>query len=536
MNFLEFIKGDTESKKTYISSLPTNNKTNIRKYNDTIDTYLSKYNEYKVSVKKYLDAKSASYKLEDEGLNIDEVSLRLEEMNHVCAILNPFNTYFEKMDFDRMIYKMDNFSEFGFNEVNEVIDKFLDKFALAGIALTKEDFEYTYYVKKYMSSFIENRNQKNNSFDNLNSIFEEVYWSNPEIISHIEVCFRKLIKKHEKAFNNYLTSLKKELMNKYNVSSYDDAVKKYHEVYKELNSAKEESIYGIIELAKNGSIDMSSYFPDSKHRVSVFENMMINPIDYNDKSELSKFYDTIYRLKLNLVEYSNYLYFLPLFNDFKKTYQKKLGDDNKEIDKNLRSILNEIKEKESKLDKLNKKIFHDKASLFELNNNLKKEKQESLNIANEIYALYQKYDLEYFDVKVLTNINKLSTIKDLLNIYYSFDYFKMISIKKVFDVENYSELLDNLKKLDSFALNPENVICNVINIFEEEKVDDMIINKYKLSNINITEDNLSSGEVPTLISNIEMLLRIREIESSKLDVEKIWFIAEVAKINNSNKG
>ena len=108
----------------------------------------------------------------------------------------------------------------------------------------------------------------------------------------------------------------------------------------------------------------------------------------------------------------------------------------------------------------------------------------------------------------------------------------MISLKKCFSIENYNELLNNLQKLDTFALNPENVICNVINIFEDENIKNMIVNKYRLVNINIIDDNLSSGDINSIISNIENVLRINEIEKSNLSVEKIWFITEVEKIIN----
>ena len=60
-NFLEFINEDIEAKKTLLSSMPTNNKTNAKKYNEKIDSTIDTYNEYKENVKKYLKAKSESF-------------------------------------------------------------------------------------------------------------------------------------------------------------------------------------------------------------------------------------------------------------------------------------------------------------------------------------------------------------------------------------------------------------------------------------------------------------------------------------------
>ena len=49
-SFLDFIDNDIEAKKTLLSSLPTNNKTNIRKYNEKIASIYENYEYYTESV------------------------------------------------------------------------------------------------------------------------------------------------------------------------------------------------------------------------------------------------------------------------------------------------------------------------------------------------------------------------------------------------------------------------------------------------------------------------------------------------------
>ena len=46
-NFLEFIKNDIESKKTLLASMPLNNVTNIKKYNEKIASMFTDYSYYK---------------------------------------------------------------------------------------------------------------------------------------------------------------------------------------------------------------------------------------------------------------------------------------------------------------------------------------------------------------------------------------------------------------------------------------------------------------------------------------------------------
>ena len=60
-NFLEYIKDDIESKKTLLSSMPLNNKTNIKKYNQKLASFTSDYEYYKEGVLKYINAKSESF-------------------------------------------------------------------------------------------------------------------------------------------------------------------------------------------------------------------------------------------------------------------------------------------------------------------------------------------------------------------------------------------------------------------------------------------------------------------------------------------
>ena len=53
------------------------------------------------------------------------------------------------------------------------------------INLSGDDFDYTIYVKEYMTAFIETRNTKNGSYEKVSKIFEKIYWVNSDIIEHV---------------------------------------------------------------------------------------------------------------------------------------------------------------------------------------------------------------------------------------------------------------------------------------------------------------------------------------------------------------
>ena len=83
---------------------------------------------------------------------------------------------------------------------------------------------------------------------------------------------------------------------------------------------------------------------------------------------------------------------------------------------------------------------------------------------------------------------------------------------------------------DIFAMNPNNVIVCSVMSFDEVSISKVIMNKYRLLNININEENLYPENLPELIERINLVLRIKELEESKLDVEKLWFMVQVDKL------
>jgi len=536
-NFLKFIDEDIEAKKTLLSTMPINTKANIKKFNERISSISEKYNEYKVRVKKYLDTKSKSFNIKNSDNNFEKLKNNVSNLEHVRFVLNPTNNFFEKMGFDNLLFEVSSYYDFNFSSLNEIINRFLDKFELAGIKLFSYDFDYTYYVHEYMTSFLEVRNKKSENYDEVSAMFEKIYWVNPEIIGHIELNFRKLIKRYEKKFTNYIKELQKEVMIENKIIDYEDCLGKLKAAYTELNIANRENISDIIDLAKNGEIDINNYSEDGKVRTSTYSNLMIDPLNFDDKVVMDKFYENLEKLKSNIEEYSNYVKFIPLINYFKNLYEKQIPASDKDpirtnVTKSLKDIQSQIADKESKLEKINKKLF-DKPWFFGFknDNDLKQLKTDSLNLAKELYDLYKSYDQEYFNDKVLSVLNSSLTISELLHLYYSFDYFKKVAIKKVFEITTYDDVIKNSDSFDLFAMNPTNIIINGIALFEENNISKVIMNKYRLDNINLTEENLNPDDLQTLLDKVQLLLRINEIEKSSTTVEKIWFMVQVEKIN-----
>lgn len=539
-NFLEFIKKDIEAKKALVSTMPTKTKTNIKKLNNTIDTIESKYIVYKTSLVNYLLAKRRSFILKDDDkdVNTDKLNEKIIDLEHVKFLLNPSNTFFEKMGFDTLLYQINNYTTFNFDSLNDIINGFLDKFEMANIMLTSDDFNYTCYVHEYMTAFLEVRHKKSKNYDKVSEIFEQIYWINPELIQHIELNFRKLIKINERKFASYILELQKEAMRQNKIENYNDCIEKLKSLYIDLNLANKETAADILSLARDGDIDIEQLREGSKARDTAYKTLIPEGVDVNDKKEMSKVCNILEKLKLNVEEYNNYLEFLTLFNNFKDEYLNLVPQDNSEVSyKGLKEVEDKINNLENELEKINRKIFSGKPGFFEFksDHDLKHLKAESVIKAKELYKLYKTYDEEYFKSKVMSILSNTLTIMDLLNLYYSFDYFKKLAISKAYNTTNFEEISKYSEAFDLFAMNTTNIIIAGLPVFDERNIAMIIANKYNLNSIRLTEEDLSEDNLVNLLNKILLILRINKIENSKITIEKIWFIVQVDKIM-SNEG
>lgn len=531
--FLDFIKEDVEAKRTLILSLPTKTKKEKEVLNKTIKGFEAKYIEYEKLLKQYLTSKSESFKINEQKEEKDTLLATIKQLEEVRFLLNPSNTYFEKLGIDQLFYKLGEFNHFNYAELMNIINDLVTVFSNAGINLTANDFNYTYFVNEYMGAFLDNRKVNRNNYNQIEDIFEKVYWTNPDIIKHIEINFRRLVHRHIRQFENHVANLQKKTIKKHKILTYEECLRLLKNAYLQLERLNNESISDIVDLAITGDIDINQYFEGSEELAATYEDLMINMIDLQDEKALNKFNDTLAKLKNNLSEYQNYLTFTPFIDEFKETFEKeikKAGTTQKEESTALKDVTLKIKELEKEIDKTNR-LISGRPSLFSVTKsiNTNKLKMDTLKMANDLYVLYHEHDKEFFKQQVVSILHPSFTTYELLHLYYSFDFFKKQSIKKVYDVENYDELIKMSNKFDVFATNPTNIIVNSVPVFKENNIAEVIINKYRLDNINVTEEDLDDLE--SFTKKIDLLLRVETISNSDLTVDKIWFIKEVEKFN-----
>ena len=305
-NFLDFITRDIASKKTMITSMPSKTKTNKKKINATIEEIEEKYKVYKDNVKNYLIVKSHSFEIKEDNKEYEKVKKEVISLEQLRFLLNPFNTYIEKLGFDELLYQINNFSKFNFHSLNDIINAFLDKFEIIGLKLKSDDFRITSYVNEYMSAFLDVRYGIDKKYDKVSEIFERIYWLNPDLINHLALNFKILIRKNAKLFDDNILKLQKKTMKEYNINDYEECLEKLKNKYSELEKLEEETIGKIISLALEGSLDINHYFEDNKVRINAFSSIIPDDIDTEDEKEMDKIRDILVKLKYNVEEYQKY--------------------------------------------------------------------------------------------------------------------------------------------------------------------------------------------------------------------------------------
>ncbi len=529
-NFLEFINKDIDGKKELIGTLPLRTKVNKKKYNETLNKYADKYNKYKKDVYKYLEVKAKNLIKLKKDNDDEELVEYISKLEGAKNLLNPFNTFVEKIGFDSLLYQFNCCYTLNFKSLNHIINSFLDKFELAGIILEESDFDYTCYVKQYMESFLEVRNRGDKDYTKISEIFEQIYWLNPELIQHIDLNFRRLIRKHETDFNIYLNKLKHGVVTSLDIKDYDECLSKLATAYSELNAINKETIDDVVRLSIDGDIDIEHYKDGNKVRKVAFNSLLSEDFDITNANKFNRVCEDLEKLKFNLLELFNYLTFEPLFESFKKQYSKLDNNGNIKKNKEIKEYETKIVKIEIELDKLNKKIASGKKSIFggtlsEIE--IKNLKIDSVLKAKELYTLYKEYEKEYFKDRVETIISSNMSINDLLRLYSSFDYFKKLTIQDVFEVESYDEIAELADKFDSFASNPLNNIMEGTLVFGEFDIPKTIVTKYRLSGIIVDEESLNEDNINGLISKINLIIRSNIINSSNVPLDKIWFVTKV---------
>ena len=92
------------------------------------------------------------------------------------------------------------------------------------------------------------------------------------------------------------------------------------------------------------------------------------------------------------------------------------------------------------------------------------------------------------------------------------------------------EFFNDDSKINEFAyfvLNPNNNIINNLTMLEEREIDTIIVDNYKLFNVNISKEALSKDNLDSLINDLEKIIINYRIKNLGIDVEELKNVKEI---------
>lgn len=494
----EYILKDIETVKANLEILPKKTKVNKAKYNEYLEEQLKKITPMIEEAEKEISKRVEQIKKHntEESLPEERELLDIAKVKRLSSLSSSSN----KMNLDYYLYELSSFENNNLEKINGVILKILLAFKEVGIILTPKDFEYSEVVQKYMDTLI-------NDYDNIEKVFDDIYWENSNIITQIELNIRYLYFKHKKEIDKYYQSLKEEPLDEY--------LTKYIELKTNQKLNEYQNRTYLFNNFINHTLMLTAY--SEKTIDGLLTDIILDREDEDNYLNLTK-------LSSSLSEYNEYLNFEYIIKDIKELFTKK-----EEYKGKYDLKLKDINKKEKELFSLNKQI--NKTGLFKPNlkkiNELKLKRNTTIT---DILSLYIELDELTIQNDIYNNVTNETTYQDILKLTcFNTKYFIKL-LKDQIDNLTIEDINQNITNLFEYAFGSEiNIISNIA-ISEGKDIPKIIKDKYRLLNISINEENLNKDDIEKVQKNIEDLIIYYNIKKINLNIQDIDFIFKTEKL------
>lgn len=507
-----------EVEKQLLSLMPRNNNKNISKYLEKIQELSKEYTKTQEQIEKILVKRYEKALNVKKSNEIENLEIRLNTIEKTLYLLSDEKTSYEKMELDKIIYKIGRFYKGNLEYINEQIEQAIRKFSSVGIHLQVSDFDYSIYVEQYMKTFFKERKNGDINFNTLKTKFEEVYWKCPDIIIHIELNLRNIYLSKQKQIDKFFEKEKNKLL-----KQWGKTPKEIMNSYLGIQMQKQEVLLKdkkqLLDRFLKGELNIINY-TDDKIQAS-YTKLLPNRTEANQE-EIEK---SILEFLYSLYEYKNFMKFQFIIDDIKKYYKEK-----DKYKKSYEETKKKIIDEEKKLKKLNKKVSG--KGLFGKKNKEVKISAEQNQIILELKKMYKELDVNKFYNKIYCELGENSTIYDALflaNSYYNYLTNCMIENNKTITPEKIEQ---QIRQLDEFLKNPYNNIITNLTITDEKDIAMIIKDRYQLLNFNIKIEDLNGKNLDNLITTLENIVTSFCLKKSDL---KTQYIEEMMKIKGTLK-
>ena len=517
---LEDINHEIDVAKEVLDSMPKNNAKNLATYKKKVQELKEEYTGVRDEVLVEIRRRANKTLNAQPSPRLELVKKELQDYEEL-NLFNPVNTPFEKLGFDTLLYSITHYYKNDLASVNEDIKEALAKFEAAGVTLTENDFIYSNYARKYVRELL-----RDDSIERMKDVFEDLHWKCPDVISHIETSLRIIFNKNLKSFEKYIEDRKKDIV--VDNLSYEDYLIKRNNLAKELTDLESYDEAVVVKKFMDGELMLSDYSPVAVSK--CYSRFLGDNCDIS-KGKAKK--DDFRNLYHNLDEYKYYLRFNYLLEDFKKKYAEREShkDDLARVNKEINSLVDEITKLTSEINEGSTKGF-----LF-----FKKKvdiEQHYLTINEKVKELDAKYAL-YDQALVYSKINEFisdtSSIYDVFKFIFSYKGYLRTCIKENEEDVDLSKVKEIVKEFDAFLSDPNvSVLTNIV-FTSDVDVALIIIDHYKLLEINLNPDDLTIEGIDGLKQVLEIINVNNALEEYDLSIDFIENLFEAKKIIASNK-
>lgn len=500
----------------------------INSRNAYVNNKIEMYEEIKQDILNHIKGRVETLTPQDTSSNYININNLIDNYKNIIRLNSEYNTIYEKLGFDKIINDIGDIDLSDLSQVNSLINDTLNIYTKASISLSVEDFDYSMYTKEYMGVYLSNIG--NEAFnDIMKAKFDEFYWECPNIITHIKLSLRNLFNKYKKQLEVYYQNMINEMYvsNNTNKESY---LNNFISFNKQLDEYRNKDTYLLSYNFLNGNASIYEYEYDTPQFRKNFNRFLFEE-DFKNLEEKDQinFYNEMKSLKFVVTELKGY----NLYKDYIKDVIARYKD--KESYKNLYSEKQKEIEKEEKIRQDLYKDYYKKETKFLFFGKKVNKEMIKVQINEQIKKLdnlYTELDNALVNDTIMNKLSDTSNIYDALTLissYYS--YFKTLYSKINKDASEV-DYLKEFNDLFDYINNVDNTFIKKIKFIDETDINDIIFEKYKLLNINISKDDLTDN-LQSLENSIDYVNLFNNINNSNISIDVIRFIIDSKKIEKN---
>ena len=478
-----------------IEVLPKKTKKNLEKVQEYIDDSI---NKYKYLLDKDLEEinsrrdailnkyNTAGYQQLETNMDYDSIKLS-----------DPRAKSSEKLNLDYLFYNLEH-SNNNLDDVNNNISIIISNFRNAGIGLSESDFTLNTYVNTYIRGILGNK-------DNIQDIFNDIYWKDSDILKQVELNVRYLYYKNEAKLDEYFKT-------KYATFDFSKFIHEHKNKILAESQRKHDNQKYIFDLFYNKEVILEEYTNENK-KTELLQSVLVN-------MDNPRNYENLVKLKKSLYEYKEYKRFEYIINDFKELYSHKA-----EYKDLLSNKLKEVAKKEKTIVGLNKKI--NKTGFFRPSpNKIVALEAEKSKIIAELILDYDDVDELKIKDTIYNHVTDETTYYDIFKLTtYNFNYFVSLIRKENKEITP-EEIKASLDELQKYIYDNYVDIIDNIKISDVKDIEKIICDKYQLNDITVNPESLNIDEIDKYIESISKAILYFDVERLNIDLESIKFLLD----------